>query len=30
VRGRKLACGHFPAEEKPEETLAELLAFFAE
>jgi haloacetate dehalogenase len=30
VRGRKLACGHFLAEEKPEETLAELLAFFAE
>jgi haloacetate dehalogenase len=29
VRGRKLACGHFPAEEKPEETLTELLSFFS-
>ena len=28
VRGRKLACGHFLAEEKPKETLAELLSFF--
>ena len=28
VRGRKLPCGHFLAEEKPEETLAELLSFF--
>jgi haloacetate dehalogenase len=28
VRGRKLACGHFLAEEKPEETLSELLSFF--
>ena len=29
VRGRKLDCGHFLPEEKPEETLDELLAFFA-
>jgi haloacetate dehalogenase len=29
VRGRKLACGHFLAEERPEETLAELVAFFS-
>jgi haloacetate dehalogenase len=28
VRGRMLACGHYPAEQVPEETLAELLAFF--
>jgi haloacetate dehalogenase len=28
VRGRKLACGHFLAEEKPEETLSELVSFF--
>jgi haloacetate dehalogenase len=28
VRGRPLDCGHFLAEEAPEETLAELLAFF--
>jgi haloacetate dehalogenase len=28
VRGRALDCGHFLAEELPEETLAELLAFF--
>lgn len=28
VRGRKLACGHFLAEEKPKETFAELLSFF--
>ena len=27
VRGRALDCGHSPQEEKPEETLAELLAF---
>ena len=29
VRGRPLACGHFLAEERPEETARELLAFFA-
>jgi len=29
VRGRALPCGHFPAEERPEETLAELNAFFS-
>jgi haloacetate dehalogenase len=28
VRGRMLPCGHYPAEQSPEETLAELLAFF--
>jgi haloacetate dehalogenase len=28
VRGRALDCGHFLAEEKPDETLAELVAFF--
>lgn len=28
VRGRMLPCGHYPAEQAPEETLAELLAFF--
>jgi haloacetate dehalogenase len=28
VRGRALPCGHFLAEEAPEETLAALLAFF--
>jgi haloacetate dehalogenase len=28
VRGRMLRCGHYPAEQAPEETLAELLAFF--
>ena len=27
VRGRALECGHFLAEEAPEETLAELLEF---
>jgi haloacetate dehalogenase len=30
VRGRMLACGHYPAEQVPDETLAELQAFFAE
>jgi haloacetate dehalogenase len=29
VRGRVLPCGHFVPEESPEETTAELLAFFA-
>ena len=28
VRGRMLPCGHYPAEQAPEETLAEPLAFF--
>jgi haloacetate dehalogenase len=28
VRGRMLACGHYPAEQVPEETLTELRAFF--
>jgi len=28
VRGKMLPCGHYPAEQVPEETLAELLAFF--
>ena len=28
VRGKCLPCGHYPAEQVPEETLAELLAFF--
>jgi hypothetical protein len=28
VRGKMLACGHYPAEQVPEDTLAELLAFF--
>jgi haloacetate dehalogenase len=27
VRGRMLPCGHYPAEQAPDETLAELLAF---
>jgi len=27
VRGRRLPCGHYPAEQAPDETLAELLAF---
>ena len=27
VRGRSLDCGHFLAEERPEETATELLAF---
>ncbi|MGQ0543789.1 MAG: alpha/beta fold hydrolase [Betaproteobacteria bacterium] len=30
VRGRGLDCGHFIAEEKPDDLLAELLAFYAE
>jgi len=30
VRGRALACGHYLAEERPDETLRELSAFFAE
>ena len=29
VRGRALDCGHFLAEERPEETMAEILAFLA-
>lgn len=28
VRGRMLPCGHYPAEQAPAETLAELLTFF--
>ena len=28
VRGRMLACGHYPAEQVPDETLTELRAFF--
>ena len=28
VRGRMLACGHYPAEQAPDETCAELLGFF--
>jgi haloacetate dehalogenase len=30
VRGRVLRCGHYPAEQVPDETYAELRAFFAE
>jgi haloacetate dehalogenase len=30
LRGHALDCGHFVAEERPEETAAELLAFLAE
>jgi haloacetate dehalogenase len=30
VRGRPLPCGHFVAEEAPEETIGELLAFLAD
>jgi haloacetate dehalogenase len=30
VRGRALQCGHYLAEEQPDETLRELLAFFAD
>ena len=29
VRGRMLACGHYPAEQAPDETYAELHTFFA-
>jgi haloacetate dehalogenase len=29
VRGRMLPCGHYPAEQAPEETFAELRGFFA-
>ncbi len=29
VRGKMLACGHYPAEQVPEETHRELLAFFS-
>ena len=29
VRGRMLSCGHYPAEQAPDETCAELRAFFA-
>jgi haloacetate dehalogenase len=29
VRGRALDCGHFLAEEAPDETYTELYAFFA-
>ena len=28
VTGKRLPCGHYRAEEAPEETLAEMLAFF--
>ena len=27
VRGKMMPCGHYPAEQAPEETLAELLGF---
>ncbi|HET7730467.1 MAG TPA: alpha/beta hydrolase [Usitatibacter sp.] len=30
VRGKMLACGHYPAEQAPDETYAELRAFFRE
>jgi haloacetate dehalogenase len=30
VKGRKLACGHYPAEQVPDETYRELIIFFAE
>lgn len=30
VRGRKLPCGHYLPEEAPEDTLADLMGFFAE
>jgi len=29
VQGRPLVCGHYLAEEVPQETLQELIAFFA-
>jgi haloacetate dehalogenase len=29
VQGRMLPCGHYPAEQVPEETYTELRAFFA-
>jgi len=28
VRGKALPCGHYPAEQVPDETYAELRAFF--
>ena len=28
VRGKMLPCGHYPAEQAPDETYAELRAFF--
>jgi haloacetate dehalogenase len=28
TRARKLPCGHYPAEQTPDETCKELLAFF--
>lgn len=30
VKGRKLPCGHYPAEQVPDETYRELIIFFAE
>jgi haloacetate dehalogenase len=30
VRGRMLPCGHYPAEQAPDETCAELLRFFVD
>jgi pimeloyl-ACP methyl ester carboxylesterase len=30
VRGRALDCGHFLAEERPQQTTAELVAFLEE
>jgi haloacetate dehalogenase len=30
VRGRALPCGHYLAEELPEQTAAEMLAFFTD
>ena len=29
VRGKALPCGHYPAEQVPDETYAQLRAFFA-